>query len=437
MNKTAMKIMGIVFPVILTAVMIANLILPDRSFSEEENRVLQERPSFSIASFLAGRYEKKAESYAEDQFIARNGFIKIKTAADTAMGMTSSNGVFRGRDGYLLEDITAPSGDQLSLTISSLKDFRAKNPDISMSFLLAPNAANILSDKLPLFAATENQNLYMDAFLGSLSSSGYEVIDVRDAFREKIENVQLYYRTDHHWTTDGAYIAYLEYVKKLGIPDDTVYDALVVKNDFRGTLASKSGFTNGKNDALTIYLPTAESPYDPSVIYYPDTTDKTTVFYRLDSLDTKDAYTVFGGSNHPVYTVRTPIRDNEQCLLLIKDSYANSMIPFLAQDYYQIVVVDPRYFYDDINTVINTYGVTDVLFLYNANTFFGDDSLSMLLNAEFDAPALTDTDRLQRKALDHIKARLFEVIAENLGGDSSGALKEICQTILDKIAEYR
>ena len=117
------------------------------------------------------------------------------------------------------------------------------------------------------------------------------------------------------------------------------------------------------------------------------------MFYRLDNLETKDAYTVFGGSNHPIYTIKTPLRDNEQCLLLIKDSYANSMIPFLAQDYYQIVVIDPRYFYDNVSTIIDTYGVTDVLFLYNANTFFADNSLEMVLRADMEQPVQPEVFR--------------------------------------------
>ena len=384
MNKKTLKIMGILFPAILILAMVVSMILPDKSFSEEENRILQGRPSFGVSSFLGGRFEKKMESYVEDQFLFRNAFIKIKTAADTAFGVTSSNGVFRGKNGYLLEDINVPASEDLDRQVTILTDFKKANPDINMSFLLAPNAANIMQDKLPLFAQTGDQNACMDALFSQLKSAGYTVTDVRDVFREKKDEVQLYYRTDHHWTTDGAYLAYGEYLKTVGIEDDTVYEPLVVKNDFRGTLASKSGFTNGRNDAMTIYLPKEGSPYDPSVIYYPDTTEKTTMFYQMDNLDTKDAYTVFGGSNHPLYTIKTPLRENEQCLLLIKDSYANSMIPFLAQDYYQIVVVDPRYFYDNVSTIIDTYGVTDVLFLYNANTFFTDRSLDMVLRADME-----------------------------------------------------
>ncbi|MBQ0005694.1 MAG: hypothetical protein KBS68_07540, partial [Clostridiales bacterium] len=193
--------------------------------------------------------------------------------------------------------------------------------------------------------------------------------------------VQLYYSTDHHWTSDGAYEAYKIAIKKLGFKKYKVFEPLVVKNDFKGTLYSKSGFTNGLSDEIKIYVPKNEKIYKNSVIDYPDDTDKTTEFYQLKNLDTKDAYTVFGGSNYPMYTIKTPVK-NRQRLLLIKDSYANSMIPMLSQYYREIVVVDPRYYFENLNDLIQVEGITDVLFLYNANTFAGDDSLAMMLESK-------------------------------------------------------
>ena len=111
---------------------------------------------------------------------------------------------------------------------------------------------------------------------------------------------------------------------------------------------------------------------------YADTKQKTTEFYQLNNLKKKDAYTVFGGSNHPLYTVKTPVRSRRR-LLLIKDSYANSFLPFLTQDFREIVVVDPRYYFGNVKDLIRNEGVTDVLFLYNDNTFMTDESLSLML----------------------------------------------------------
>ena len=383
MNHKTAKIFGFVFPAILIAVMFFNIFLPDKKFSAEENRLLQTMPKLSISSIFSGRFETKAESYAADQFMLRNMFIKIKSSFDISLGSTESNNVFMCKDNYLMENISKADAKKMENNYNSLAQLKQLYPNINMDFMLVPNAANIMSDKLPLFAVTEDQNKQMDDFFKKIQSIGINPVDVRDTFKNNKEKIELYYHTDHHWTTDGAYLAYQDFAKKNKLNSNIKYDALAVKNDFRGTLASKSGFTNGLNDMIKIYLPKEGQNYKNSVIFYSDTKEKTTEFYKLNNLKKKDTYTVFGGSNHPIYSIKTPV-SSQRKLLLIKDSYANSFIPFLSQDYREIIVIDPRYFYDDISEIIKANGITDVLFLYNANTFFNDNSLDMMISASKD-----------------------------------------------------
>ncbi len=381
MNKKAMSsILGLCFIVLLAVTFIINIFTPDKGFSEEENRVLQEKPEFSLSNYMEGRYESKLETYVNDQFLLRNAFIKIKATADVTAGKLESNGVYRCKDNYLMEELTVPSDKLLENTLSSLKQFKRQYKKLDAFFLLAPNAGNILEEKLPNFTKLNDQDQSMDKFFKEIKRYGYTPIDVRDTFATHTDDTQIYYRTDHHWTTDGAYLAYKQAVKKMKLTDEVTYKPYVVKNDFRGTLASKSGFVNGVNDAIKIYMPYKDKDYNNSVIYYADTKTKTTEFYQLDNLDTKDAYTVFGGSNHPMYTIKTPTKSSKR-LLLVKDSYANSFIPFLAQSYREIVVVDPRYFFDNIDDIIKAEEITEVMFLYNANTFFNDNSLEMMLSS--------------------------------------------------------
>ena len=383
MNHKTAKIFGFVFPAILIAVMFFNIFLPDKNFSAEENRLLQTMPKPSISSIFSGRFETKAESYAADQFMLRNMFIKIKSSFDISLGSTESNNVFMCKDNYLMENISKADAKKMENNYNSLAKLKQLYPNINMDFMLVPNAANIMSDKLPLFAVTEDQNKQMDDFFKKIQSIGINPVDVRATFKKNKEKIELYYHTDHHWTTDGAYLAYQDFAKKNKLNSNIKYDALAVKNDFRGTLASKSGFTNGLNDMIKIYLPKEGQNYKNSVIFYSDTKEKTTEFYKLNNLKKKDTYTVFGGSNHPIYSIKTPV-SSQRKLLLIKDSYANSFIPFLSQDYREIIVIDPRYFFDDISEIIKANGITDILFLYNANTFFNDNSLDMMISASKD-----------------------------------------------------
>ncbi len=383
MNHKTAKIFGFVFPAILIAVMFLNILLPDKKFSAEENRLLQTMPKLSISSIFSRRFETKAESYAADQFMLRNMFIKIKSSFDTSLGSTESNNVFMCKDNYLMENISKLDTKKMENNYNSLAKLKQLYPNINMDFMLVPNAANIMSDKLPLFAVTDDQNKQMDDFFKKIQSIGINPVDVRATFKKNKEEIELYYHTDHHWTTDGAYLAYQDFAKKNKLNSNIKYDALAVKNDFRGTLASKSGFTNGLNDMIKIYLPKEGQNYKNSVIFYSDTKEKTTEFYKLNNLKKKDTYTVFGGSNHPIYSIKTPV-SSQRKLLLIKDSYANSFIPFLSQDYREIIVIDPRYFFDDISEIIKANGITDILFLYNANTFFNDNSLDMMISASKD-----------------------------------------------------
>lgn len=371
------KFIGYIFVAILAIVFILNIIIPDSRFSPNENRMLTELPNFSPSKYFDGRFEKKAESYADDQFVFRNNLIRIKTSADVAIGKLESNGVYRCKDNYLMEKIAVPD-KHLQSTQSSMKSFKKKYNDLNMYFLLAPNAANILSGKLPFIVKEPDQDKYIEDFYTNIKSYGFTPIDVRNAFNNAKNDIQLYYRTDHHWTSDGAYLAFKTAAKTMKMHRVNGFKGYVVKNDFKGTLYSKSGFTNGKDDEIKIYLHENKRLFNDSVIYYGDTKKKTTNFYELDNLKKKDAYTVFGGSNHPMYTVSTP-GVNQKTLLLIKDSYANSMVPFLAQNYKRVIVIDPRYYYESIGDLIKSYNVTDVMFLYNANTFFQDDSLEMLL----------------------------------------------------------
>lgn len=379
MNRKTQMILGIGFPLLLIIVFLINVFVPDKGFSDEENRVLESFPHFSISSYKDGRFESKLEDYANDQFVGRNNLIKVKTAFDRTIGKRFSNGVYLGKDSYLMEDLTVPDRKRLEKNLGALKKFKKEYPDVTMTFLLAPNAANIMADKMPALAVPGDQDKYMDQYFKELQEMGYTTVDVRPAFRKNKDKTQLYYKTDHHWTSMGAYIAYKEFANTMGLDIPVKYKPYVVKNDFRGTLASKSGFTNGEDDSMTLYLPEEGSDYKNSIIYYFDSKEKTTQFYQLDKLKLKDAYTVFGGSNHPIYTITTPVKSKKN-LLLVKDSYANSMVPFLSQNYKTIVVVDPRYFYDDIHSIMSTYQITDVLFLYNANTYFNDDSLEMMMN---------------------------------------------------------
>lgn len=238
--------MGLLFLFIPLIVLILSIVLPDRGFSEKENRVLSSLPHLNGSQITSGGFEKQFETYENDQFPLRDLWITLKAGTDRLMGKVESNGVYVGKSGYLMEEFKAPDQTQYDATVKAMTDFAQKHSDLKQYALIAPNSVNILSDRLPAFAPVQDQNSWLDSLSASLADAGVTFIDVRSTFKDhKMED--LYYHTDHHWTTQGAYYAYLKAAKDMGIDTSAdTYDKAPVTRSFQGTLSAKSGFRSGR-----------------------------------------------------------------------------------------------------------------------------------------------------------------------------------------------
>lgn len=371
---------GILFFGVFIFLVVGNVFHKDKTFSETENRMLAERPELSVDGLLSGRFESDYETYINDQFVFRESWVYLKGLADTVSGKQESNGVFRGSDGYLIENFVSPDAENVEKIQKALGAFKEKYPDLKQYFLLAPTAVNIMEKNLPVGAPVGDQDLWMDQVYDSVTENGFVPIDIREHFAECGDNkVQLYYRTDHHWTTRGAYEAFVQAAPVMEITEQIPeYRGMTVSDEFRGTLSAKSGFRMNKKEEIEVQP--REEGLPGSVITYVSEQKKSGSFYNSENLTIRDAYTVFLDGNHPEIKIETPVEGGRR-LLVLKDSYANCFLPFLAPYYREIVVVDPRYYYDDLAMLVETEEITDVLYLYNANTFFQDTSLAPLLEA--------------------------------------------------------
>lgn len=380
---------GCLFGIFILAVLIINFLVPDRGFSQKENRVLASRPAISVSQLTSGKFADGYETYVNDQFFLRDWWITLRATAQRILRNTEENGVFLGKNGYLMEDFTAPSQERLNRTVNAMTDFAARHSDLSQYALIAPNAVNILSDKLPALAAATDQNPYLDATAVALEKAGVTFVDVRDTLSQHKDD-GIYYHTDHHWTTQGAYFAYMQLAKVLGIDSSSIsYDKLPVSMSFQGTLSAKSGFRASEKEEMDVFLPRDDS-VPSSVVNYVDEQKKTASFYDTSKLETRDKYAMFFNGNHGKVVITTPTEEN-RTLLVIKDSYANSLIPFLAPYYRKIVMVDPRYFYDDLEELMQVEEIQEVLYLYNANTFYSDTSLELALMPQSSTDSTPDS----------------------------------------------
>ena len=378
-RKVQEKLVGIIFILTLFLFLIINVIVPDREKSVQENRMLATKPKFRLSSLISGDYDEKFEAYMDDQFVGRDMWRKLKVMVDRIGGSRLENGVYIGTNGQLLEQIEVADENHLAANIKAIKSFSESQSKIPVRMMLVPDAANVLNHSLPALAKPEDQTQMFSMVRKDLGDS-VEWIDVSMELN-KHKTEKIYYKTDHHWTTLGAFYAFQAAAPSLGIEGDLSgnYVSYAVSDSFNGMLASKSGVNLGEKEQIDIYVPTEEDT--DLIVDYVDEGKRSTSLYDSSKLKEKDQYTVFLGGNSSLLDIRT-VSTSTKRLLLVKDSFANSFIPFLTPYYREIVVVDPRYYSGTINDLMDSYRISEVLFLYSGNTFFKDNNISGVFAVE-------------------------------------------------------
>ena len=378
-RKVQEKLVGIIFILTLFLFLIINVIVPDREKSVQENRMLATKPKFRLSSLISGDYDEKFEAYMDDQFVGRDMWRKLKVTVDRIGGSRLENGVYIGTNGQLLEQIEVADENHLAANIKAIKSFSESQSKIPVRMMLVPDAANVLNHSLPSLAKPEDQTQMFSMVRKDLGDS-VEWIDVSTELN-KHKTEKIYYKTDHHWTTLGAFYAFQAAAPSLGIEGDLSgkYVSYAVSDSFNGMLASKSGVNLGEKEQIDIYVPKEEDT--DLIVDYVDEGKRSTSLYDSSKLKEKDQYTVFLGGNSSLLDIRT-VSTSTKRLLLVKDSFANSFIPFLTPYYREIVVVDPRYYSGTINDLMDSYRISEVLFLYSGNTFFKDNNISGVFAVE-------------------------------------------------------
>lgn len=345
---------------------------PERTFSENENRVLASAPKFSMENLWNGEFMSDYESYITDQFFLRDEWIQLKTMTEMALNKQDINGVYIGKDGYLIErhedseidfEMLAKSKDYLVQFVEKYTErFGAEHVKV----MLVPTASEVLLEKLPPFAVGFDQNGLIDEVYDRIPAG--TAVDVRDILKEHSEEY-IYYKTDHHWTSLGAFYAYQEFCKAMGFEVPALEDAVFteVSNEFLGTVFSKLNMEISKDSMHTVTLPDTPENIQMTV----DMAETFQGLYNDEYLSQKDKYSYYLDGNHALTEISSN-SDGEGTLLIIKDSYSHCFAPMTLGNYEKVYLVDFRYFNMPVSQFINQYRVTDILVLYNAVTFATD-----------------------------------------------------------------
>ncbi len=369
----------VMFLLFFIGVVIGLFIKKDVKFSEQENRYLAERPELSLSALSSGRYGKEYETYLSDQFPFRNQWITLRTITELLLQKKEVNGVYFAEDDYLIElkDSENYESEQAAKNIEYLEEFVRNNSegmDNSFSILLVPDKSAVLRNKLPASAETADEWKIIKEIYDRCESA--DCVDVYEEL-EKHKEEYIYYRTDHHWTSLGSYYGYKAWCNETGIRENKQEEFIktTVTETFRGTLDSKVNLSL-RSDSIDIYEPAETVGY--TLVYdYGALTEHT--LFDMKKLASKDKYGVFLGGNHSLVEIHTTVK-NGKSILLIKDSFANSFIPYLINQFENIYVLDLRYYNQSLSEYMEKRKITDILVLYSLAGFVQDDNIYKLKN---------------------------------------------------------
>ena len=351
-----------VFLVILAAIVLffsfSYIFVKAKSFSEDENRMLQTSPRFTFEKLMDGTYTRQLHDYFSDQINLRTLMIELKASVELLMGKNENNGVLLGRDGYLIEtDLYTDA--QLSYLESNLKRIELlstalQESGVSSTSALIPRKVDVFKDMLPPYYSPDRNELAWDL-----------VGDIHVSLTNDLAFDGAFYRTDHHWTDEGAYAAYCALSKHLGYSPmlrDTFHPT-VLSNEFFGTTYSTSGFFFVGAD--TISAPAVDKGrYKTEIVDIEYTFDGV---YDTDYLAKKDKYSVFLSGNNAHVKIYDTADTGKETLLIIKDSFSHSLAPYLLE-HYDLELIDPRYFTGSIEEYIDDNDIDRVLFLFGIDT---------------------------------------------------------------------
>lgn len=391
------KLMIGVFSVIILGISISTLVLPKQERSENENRSLAKFPSLvnvaklekaeNFGDFLGAvnwKYitERKEASFMDDfetffadHLVGRDLWVEGANTISRLTGKQEINGVYTV-DNQMIQSFRKYDEEEVAKSIAAMNKFAERFPEKQMSFMLVPTAQELFKDKLPSYAGLLSEKDFIDKCYSQLE--GIAPIDALSYLSEH-KNEYLYYRTDHHWTSLGAYYAYSAAAKTLGYGAYGLnsFNIETVSSDFRGTLYSKTLDSSVPADSMDYYT---LANGEPKVKLTSTDNGKKTEYnslYVRDYLKVKDKYSSFTGANAPVVEITTDV-DNGKNLLVIKDSYAHALVPFLSKHYSKITMIDMRYVNTGLDSVIDFGKYDQVLFMQNVITFTEDSNLKKL-----------------------------------------------------------
>ena len=345
-------------------------ILPQESFSEQENRALQTMPAITPASLADNALSQDIADFYADQFPAREFFVGLKTLSEMSQLKYENNGVLIGKDGYLIKRLEYGEDgyENIRANTEAVADFGhiMAERDIPVTLAIAPRGIDVLTSHLPDYYDTARANAAWTLTLEAAAEAGITPVTFTEELRMTAElgtevGDGIWFRTDHHWTPRGAYLAYVLLAKTLGytpLPFDTL-TAETVDAPFYGTTYSSAGISWAQPDTLTFYHLPNEERFLCEIV---DTGKSFRGFYDRSYLDTKDKYGALIAGNNGRVRITDTEHPDKPTLLILKDSFAHAAVPYLAE-HFQLEILDLRYWRGSTADLVGEIDADHILIL--------------------------------------------------------------------------
>jgi len=357
--RISQVVTAVLFCAFLAGFGLLHILLPDRTFSPVENRTLSSMPDFSWSALVDGSYTSRLEKYLEDQFPLRDGWMGLKNRYEYLLGKREFHGVYLCGDRLIHKIEDASRAEQNIAYLQKLTELT----DIPVYLGLIPTAAEVYRDQLPAGAENFDQAAYLKKVRESVPDAVW--VDM-EKWMDGASGVSLFYRTDHHWTSAGAWHGYAALMEAMGEPSEPLGTPETVADDFYGTLYSSSGVHWLAPDTIERYV----SGEGVTVENFEK--GETHGLYVDSFLEEKDKYASFLGGNTPLYIIRNPEAASEEKLLVVRDSYSDAMAPFLSQYFAEIHLVDLRYYRTSVAEYARENGMDRIFVCYSVENFVKD-----------------------------------------------------------------
>lgn len=359
------KIYSLICLLLFTVPSILTFLLPDRGFSDNENRMLGRKPILNAETILDGTFQTNTEEWLSDQFPQRDFWMSGSSILKKLTGSRDIGGAYLGKDGYYLEMHTPEEFDEARYrrNLGYFQRIRQEF-DLPASALLIPCAASVMPEALPFGAASYDAG--EACRIAGEVLQGVELPDLTAALQERTD-VQRFYRTDHHWTVFGAKIGYDQWLKGSG---NYIGEPYLFCSDFYGSTWSKTLDPAARPDEIFLFPVSG----DLTVTADGETID----LYDLSAAERKDKYTVFFGGNHGIVSISGGCKNGKK-LLVFKDSFANCFAPLLTADYETVLLIDLRYYPGSVHKLISEENPDELLFIYEMSNLASGTEFAKIL----------------------------------------------------------